>query len=190
MPAVSPEGRWISERIGELERKVRALETTVNGGAAERADSPTYAGGRLEGHADIAQRLRVLVDPKGHLDIDGLLDRVADEVRDRLLAQNDSQYLRRQIAEAFEVLERRGFRPPAGAAPSLATLMADAFAAQSTTFTEALDKVQRDAEEVLAATHVRLRPIVETSAPLEPGEWRIEVGKRRPLESKPVVGVP
>jgi hypothetical protein len=47
--------------------------------AAERADSPVYNAGRMEGWADVAAQLRKVLDPTDahHWNLDGLLAEVA-----------------------------------------------------------------------------------------------------------------
>lgn len=72
------------EEIDGLLDLVMRIKTEVDGVRQEAAvDGPLYQAGRLEGHADIAARLRAILDPEDvhHWNIDGVLKAVEDNAK-------------------------------------------------------------------------------------------------------------
>lgn len=72
------------DEIDGLLDLVRRIKAEVDGVRQEAAvDGPTYNAGRLEGHADIAARLRAILDPEdeNHWNIDGVLEAVEDNAK-------------------------------------------------------------------------------------------------------------
>jgi hypothetical protein len=73
------------ERFEGLRKEHRCRQCEKIGkvpGALRWADSPPYNAGRLEGHADVAAKLRAIVDPEDaeHLSLDGALRKVRELV--------------------------------------------------------------------------------------------------------------
>lgn len=72
------------DEIDGLLDLVRRIKAEVDGVRQEAAvDGPTYNAGRLEGHSDIAARLRAILDPEdeNHWNIDGVLEAVEDNAK-------------------------------------------------------------------------------------------------------------
>ena len=72
-----------SARAARQERDL-AIKDRDEARSQVKVDGPAYESGRLEGHADVASKLRAHLDPEDqkHLTLDGLLDRVDYELRD------------------------------------------------------------------------------------------------------------